>query len=173
MFATDFDFVYANICAEIGKTAEADSIIAVYETVLDTLDESAIEPYHSAKGNIALVRGDPELAIRHLLRSDELDPNDYLTRYRLAKAYLMADRTNDAIAVLEKALERYDRGRLFEPFASVRGYYVLGTAYQRAGRSAEAIEQYQIFLDIWQNADPELEEVPDAKARLEQLKSAG
>ena len=80
---------------------------------------------------------------------------------------------SDAIAILENALNRYNRARLFEPFASVRGYYLLGTAYQRAGRSAEAIEQFEKFLDIWQNADPELEEVPDAKARLQQLKSAG
>jgi len=173
MFATDFEFVYAEVCAVIGKTSEADSIVALYETVLDTLNESAIEPYHSAKGTIALVKGDSDLAIRHLLRSDELDPNGYLTRYRLAKAYMMANRTDEAIDVLEKALARYDLGRLFQAGTNVRGYYLLGTAYQRAGRNAEAIEQYQIFLEIWKDADPELEEVPDARARIEQLRSAG
>jgi len=173
MFATEFEIVYANICASLGKTAVADSIIGIYETVLDTLDESTIEPYHSAEGNIALVTGDSELAIRHLLRSNELDLNDYQTRYRLAKAYLMANRIGEAIDVLEKALARYDPARLFDSGTNVRGYYLLGNAYQLAGRNDEAIEQYQIFLDIWENADPELEEVPDARKRLEQLKSAG
>ena len=168
-FVTEFEFVYASMCATIGKTAEADSIVGIYETVLDTLDESAIEPYHSAKGNIALVTGDSDIAIRHFLRSDELDPNDYLVRYRLAKAYLMGDRIDDAIAALEKALTRYDPGRLFDTTANVRGYYLLGTAYQRAGRNAEAIEQFEAFLDIWKDADPELEEVSEAKRHLEQL----
>ena len=97
--------------------------------------------------------------------------DDYLERYRLAKAYLMSNQTDEAIAVLEKALNRYDPQRLFEPTASVRGYYLLGTAYQQAGRNAEAIEQFETFLDIWKDADPELTEVLDARARIEALRA--
>jgi hypothetical protein len=49
---------------------------------------------------------------------------------------------------------------------------VLATAYQAAGRNAEAIEQYETFLEIWKDADPELVEVPDARRRLEELRKS-
>jgi serine/threonine protein kinase/Flp pilus assembly protein TadD len=173
LFAADFDLVFADMCATIGKTEEADSIVAIYETVLDTLGQSAVEPYLGAKGIIALHKGDPELALRNFQRLDDVDPDDYLTHYRMALAYLELDRVDDAIAVLNKALMRYDPRRLFHSGFNVRGYYLLGTAYQRAGRNTEAIEQYEKFLDIWKDADPELEEVPDARSRIEQLRSAG
>ncbi len=170
-FATEFEFVYANMCASTGRIEEADSIVGLYETVMDTLGESALEPYHAARGNIALVKGEYDIGIQHFLRSVEIEPDDYLERYRLAKAYLMSNQTDEAIAVLEKALNRYDPQRLFEPTASVRGYYLLGTAYQQAGRNAEAIEQFETFLDIWKDADPELTEVLDARARIEALRA--
>jgi serine/threonine protein kinase/Flp pilus assembly protein TadD len=171
LFVTEFEFVYAKVCASTGRIEEADSIVRLYEAALDTLGESALEPYHEASGNIALLEGDYEVAIRHLLQADALSPDSYLERYRLAKAYLMTGRTDEAIAVLERALNRYNPERLFEPTASVRGYYLLGTAYQQAGRSVEAIEQFEIFLDIWKDADPELTEVSDARARIEALRS--
>jgi tetratricopeptide (TPR) repeat protein len=114
------------------------------------------------------------LALRYFQRLDDLAPNDYQTQYRLALTYLELDRVDDAIAVMERALARYGPERLFFTDCNVRGYFLLGTAYQRAGRSAEAIEQYQKFVDIWRDADPELsDEVADAKARIERLKSAG
>jgi tetratricopeptide (TPR) repeat protein len=171
LFVTDFEFVYANACASAGRIEEADSIVGLYETVLDTLAESALEPYHEARGNIALLEGDYEAAIRHLLQADALSPDSFRERYRLAKAYLMTGQTNEAIAVLERALNRYNSERLFDTTNAVRGYFLLGTAYQRAGRTEEAIEQFETFLDIWKDADPELTEVSDARARIEALRS--
>jgi tetratricopeptide (TPR) repeat protein len=174
VFASEFDLVFSDLCATIGRVEVADSVVSTYETVLDTMAQSAVEPYLGAKGMIALAKGDPGLALRYFQRLDDLAPNDYQTQYRLALTYLELDRVDDAIAVMERALARYGPERLFFTDCNVRGYFLLGTAYQRAGRSAEAIEQYQKFVDIWRDADPELsDEVADAKARIERLKSAG
>jgi tetratricopeptide (TPR) repeat protein/predicted Ser/Thr protein kinase len=170
--SASFDLVYANMCVKLGRFAEADSIVGLYESVLDTLDQASLEPYQYAKGNLALKRNDAASAVRHLEGASRLDPLDYLNRIHLARAYLMAGRSGDAIVLLEKMLSSYDEDRLFNPVEGARVYYVLATAYQAAGRNAEAIEQYETFLEIWKDADPELVEVPDARRRLEELRKS-
>jgi tetratricopeptide (TPR) repeat protein len=85
---------------------------------------------------------------------------------------MRSDRVDEAITVLEKALTRYDENRLMSPYLAARAYYTLGCAYQMAARKDEAIEQFQRFLEISGNADPELDVVPDAKKRLEDLRKS-
>jgi serine/threonine protein kinase/tetratricopeptide (TPR) repeat protein len=172
-FASMVDILFAGICTIVGRVEEADSIVGMYETVLDTLETWVIAEFHGVKGSIASKRGQHELAVRHLSRSLELNPDDYLARYGLAEAYLSGGRGGDAIALLEAMQSRYDEERLFSPTTSVRTLYLLGTAYQSTGQNERAVEQYEMFLDIWKDADPELEEVPDARARLQQLKASG
>ncbi len=169
-YSTVFNLDYANNCVESGRIAEADSIVSLYETVLDTLDVMASESYHSAKGNLALTRNEPDIAIRHLESKNRLNPLDFGTRFRLAEAYLIGGRAGEAVVLLKKILSRYDLERLFSPVSAVRAYYVLGTAYEAVGKNAEAIEQYEIFLEIWKDADPELAEVTEARERLESLR---
>jgi hypothetical protein len=48
---------------------------------------------------------------------------------------------------------------------------MLGRAYEMVGGSSKAIAQYEEFLEIWKDADPYLEEVPDASLRLNRLKA--
>jgi len=48
--------------------------------------------------------------------------------------------------------------------------YHLARAYEQAGRSDDAIAQYEHFLKRWGKADVRLESVEDAKARHEKLK---
>jgi tetratricopeptide (TPR) repeat protein/TolB-like protein/predicted Ser/Thr protein kinase len=169
-YSTVFILDYAKMCVDIGRIAEADSIVSLYETVLDTLDLMASESYHAAKGNLALAENQPDIAIRHLESRERLHPLEFATRFRLAEAYLIGGRAGDAIALLEKILLRYDLERLFSPVSAVRAYYVLGTAYEAVGKNSEAIEQYKKFLEIWKDADPELTEVPEARERLESLR---
>jgi serine/threonine protein kinase/tetratricopeptide (TPR) repeat protein len=168
-FSAFIEFSYAGLCADAGRVAEADSVIRPYEAVLDTLEVVSAAAYHLARGDIALKRNVPEIAIQHLESSNRLDPQKFTTRYRLAEAYLMGHRINDAISILEKILHRYDNNRLSYACQSVLAHYQLGTAYQQAGRKEDAIEQFETFLELWKDADPVWKEIPDAKKRLEQL----
>jgi len=73
--------------------------------------------------------------------------------------------------LLEEAMTGYDDNRLNYPERSVMGHYYLGQAYEAAGRTSEAIEQYETFLDIWRNADEGLESVEHTKELLTILKN--
>jgi tetratricopeptide (TPR) repeat protein/TolB-like protein len=159
----------ADIWIFAGRLEYADSLTMPYDAVVDTLDQIQLHAYHYAKGMVALHRGDMEKACGHLEKVDSLFPNDYKTRYWLATAYLEKNRTSEAIALLEGILNRYDWSRFWEPYLAVKGYYLLGTAYQNAGNDERAVESFQTFLHIWNEADPELKEIADAQKRLNEL----
>jgi serine/threonine protein kinase/Tfp pilus assembly protein PilF len=168
-FSEGWDLSYADICAHNDRIAEAESVLGRYETALDTLNDMTQEFFHVIKGLVALKKNDSETARRHLEIAEELETDRFRVRYWLAEVYLMDNQVDEAIATLEGILKRYDRSRLYIPMVGVRGHYLLGTAYQQVGRNDEAIEQYRTFLEIWKDADPELDEVSDAKRRLEAL----
>jgi serine/threonine protein kinase/tetratricopeptide (TPR) repeat protein len=87
--------------------------------------------------------------------------------------HLAAGRVDSAVSTLEEIVLIYDQSRLTtNPERSVLGHYHLGQAYEAAGRTLEAIEQYETFLDIWRNADRGLESVGDARKRLARLKES-
>jgi hypothetical protein len=49
-------------------------------------------------------------------------------------------------------------------------YRRLGELWENKGDKAKAAEYYAKFIDLWKNADPELQpKVADAKARLAKL----
>ncbi|UCB53290.1 MAG: tetratricopeptide repeat protein, partial [Candidatus Zixiibacteriota bacterium] len=92
-------------------------------------------------------------------------------RYFLAQAYLESDQVEEAAEILEKALLRYDKNRMESPIWSVKAHYYLGLAYERLGRTQDAVGQYEEFLECWKEADPGIAEVEDAKEKLKELRA--
>ena len=90
-------------------------------------------------------------------------------RYMLGRAYLASGMLDRAVAEFEKAMTRLDWAQAVNPLESVKCHYYLGQAYEQSDWKAKAIEQYQTFLDIWKDADRELPEIVDARARLARL----
>ena len=56
------------------------------------------------------------------------------------------------------------------PIAAVKAHYWLGVAYEQQDEKNKAIKEYEKFLDLWKDADTDLSELQDAKARLAKLK---
>jgi serine/threonine protein kinase/Tfp pilus assembly protein PilF len=87
----------------------------------------------------------------------------------LARAYVAADRVDEAVAEYKKMVE-------FDPDDPVLYlippvyHYRLGVLYEQVGRVDKAKEQYERFLELGKGADPELEEVKDARRRLMALR---
>ena len=87
----------------------------------------------------------------------------------LASAYYQA-------GDLEKASEQYEKivslttGRLRWGDIYARSFYWLGKICQQKGWEGKAIDHYQKFLQLWEEADPGLAETADAKKQLDMLR---
>jgi hypothetical protein len=71
----------------------------------------------------------------------------------------------------ERLLPWYD-GLRARSLWSVKIHYLTGKIYQADGQTNKAIEQFETFLMIWEDADPIFSEIDDAKQRLEFLKKS-
>ncbi len=93
--------------------------------------------------------------------------------YALAQCYLATEQFDNAIEALQKLQSSYvivlagpaDRGKFL-----TKSYYLLGSVYEKKGDKKRAIESYQTLLTLWKDADKDLPELIDAKARLAKLK---
>jgi tetratricopeptide (TPR) repeat protein len=122
-----------------------------------------------------LVKGNPEASITHLETATKHLANiPFEGKYLLGLAYLEAGRLGAAVEDLEALLDDYSEGRLnSSPVQSVLVYYQLGRAYEGSGWKNKAMAAYEEFLEIWKDADPGIDEVEDARARLAGLKAGG
>jgi len=174
---------YAQMLAENAEIAKAEEVARALKKDVEKTDPHVIYVYWLAMATIEQSKGNTITAVTYLEEAARvaLPPHDlrvltsymelFQVQFLLADAYLKSGRQGEAVAVLEKALSSYDETRAGAPLSAVKAYYLLGLAYEKSGWTNKAIEQYEIFLDIWKDADPDIEEVEDAKERLERLKS--
>ena len=112
-----------------------------------------------------------EPGIAPVIEVDYIVPyNIPMIRDTLARAYLKKGNVDGAIAVYEKKITfdpQSKERRLIHP----KYHYLLGKLYEEKGEKAKAIEQYEVFLEFWKDADPGQPELEDAKKRLASLRS--
>ncbi len=97
---------------------------------------------------------------------------DFAAKYFLGLMLLDAGRLSDAVRVFEGMLASYDEMRASLPIWSVKCNFHLARAYEMSGWNDRAAEQYAKFLDIWENADPDIPSVDEARRRLADLERA-
>lgn len=89
------------------------------------------------------------------------------TRPPLAECQLEAGLYDKALASMMKLRSLKEAARTTQ---YVRSLLLAGKIYEKKGDTRLAIENYGKFLDIWKNADKDLPDYIDAKARLAKLK---
>jgi tetratricopeptide (TPR) repeat protein len=134
---------------------------------------------HGVLGEIALADGKPQDAIAEFRRSDvgydggpanECAP---CLPFDLARAYDAAGKRDSAAFFFEKYLATpyWDKMSVgMDPMRVPAIRERLGQLYESMGKTDKAVENYRAFIDLWKNADPDLQpRVADARKRLAAL----
>jgi len=155
--------------AKMGNLDRAEQLLQELESDIDKHGSWALNAYWQCVGSLEMEKGNFNNAAEYVEKLVQSYPVFWF-RQMLGRCYVAAGRTSEAIAVLEKIINRFEQNRAYWPALSVTTHFWLGRAYEESGRYDEAITQYETFLDIWKNADPGLESIEDARARLAHLK---
>jgi tetratricopeptide (TPR) repeat protein len=160
----------AIISARLGHSAEADSLIRELEAVISDTIQPDSNTYYGVRSQVEFYRERYDLALEYANRA--VGPHlNWRERVGLGRIHLGASRLRDAVQMFEQALDTYDDSRWWNCFESVLLYYYAGQAYERSGRTEEAVAHYERFLHIWRDADIDLPELVDAKKRLAALQT--
>jgi tetratricopeptide (TPR) repeat protein len=126
---------------------------------------------HFGPGRIALAEGRGRDAVTAFRAGRDLDGCELCMLHELGQAYEAAGQPDSALAAYEQAANAPAFGRLGQTsFTLPRTYQRLGELYEARGERAKALEYYNRFLDLWQNADPALQPlVRDVRGRVARL----
>jgi tRNA A-37 threonylcarbamoyl transferase component Bud32/tetratricopeptide (TPR) repeat protein len=169
----------AAIYAMAGRADKSRTMIAQFDAdIKDSVWKVLNLPTrHLALGEIAMTEKRPLDAVREFWKYDSLpdgpDGDCYFCRdVPLGRAFDLANMPDSAIAHFERYLAATYPGRLnldqqYLPGVRKR----LGELYEAKGDNQRAASNYIAFIDLWKNADPDLQpKVQDAKRRLARLK---
>jgi eukaryotic-like serine/threonine-protein kinase len=171
----------AAMLARVGKPEKARAMLGRYRAEMtDTsIVRIQVDGMHGVLAEIALASGKPREALDEFRRGDigfDGAPADECAPclpFDLARAYDAAGKPDSAALMFEKYLST---PAWFKANADMDGMRLpairerLGQLYEGMGNTVKAIENYRAFIELWKNADPELQpRVADAKRRLARL----
>ncbi len=89
----------------------------------------------------------------------------------LARAYALSDRPDSAIALYERFVDTRAVFRIFDDRGELGpALERLGQLYDEAGDRQKAVEYYAKFVELWRDADPELQpRVEAAQRRIDEI----
>jgi tetratricopeptide (TPR) repeat protein len=181
-------FSVATAYARAGRADRARAIMAEYDRdVRDSVLRRVQQPaWHDARGEIALAENKPAEAIVEFRRGDRAADGPahecaICLPINLARAFDAGRQSDSAIAMYEQYLATPAIGRLDPPLFIDFGdpmdpVYLAGVhrrlaaLYEAKGEVPKAAEHYRAFIELWKNADPELQpRVAEARRRLAAL----
>jgi len=154
--------------ADAGRPERARQLVAEYETAVPEGVRRG-EPFrHGAAAQIAFAEGRIPEAIREYRAWYDESGCAVCGLFLLGRAYERAGQRDSALAVYERAVITPGYTRAFEEEATLGPTYRrLGELYEERGQLDKARDYYGRFLDLWKDADPELQPlVRDVKQRL-------
>jgi len=167
--------------ARAGAPAKARDVLTRYESRMDTVArrEYAVN-IARLHGMIALAEGKTDSAVADFRRGDNeadgLPTRNCIacTPLLLGLAFDRAGRADSARLYFTRYVEMHAVGRWGVDKVDLGpALFRLGELYEGAGDAAHAGEYYGRFVDLWANADPELQpRVAEARARVAQLDRA-
>ena len=178
--ARDRSLRLAQAYVRVGAPAKARALLNQHEARLDPASrrEEAVNLART-RGLIALGEGKADSAIAWMRRGDiEADglPThncSVCTPLIIGLAFDRAGRADSARTYLTTYVEMDGTDRVFiDRYYLAPTLFRLGELYESANDTKRATEYYGRFVDLWRNADPELQpRVADARGRMARLTS--
>ncbi len=162
----------ATFFARAGRLAQAKRLLAEFETSVPEAIRRGDYTRHWAAGEVALAEGRPRDAVAAYRRwHDEAFACATCGWFEIATIYDRAGQQDSALATYEQIVSTPGLYSLNDNFYTLAPTYKrLGELYEARGDRAKAREYYGRFVDLWKDADPELQPVVgDVRARLAQL----
>ena len=170
----------ARMYALAGRPDRARDLMKQMAQTKDTALLRSLQPeIHTTLGEIALAEKRYADAIKEFRRGDlDVDgkpstENPLQIHFELGRAFDLANQPDSAIAQLETFLATPWDNRLDQDWFSLAPTHKrLGELYDAKGDRDKAISHFSKFIELWKNADPELQPaVADAKRRLARLQA--
>ncbi len=160
----------ASLAALSGQPGKAREILTQYEQEVPELIRKRSTSYRRALGSIAAAEARYEEAVAEFRRSD-FGGCVFCALPGLADVYDRAGERDSAIAVRERYLATSSFGRTFrDPTVLGPALERLGQLYDEAGDRQKAVEYYAKFVELWRDADPELQpRVEAAQRRIDEI----
>jgi tetratricopeptide (TPR) repeat protein/tRNA A-37 threonylcarbamoyl transferase component Bud32 len=153
------------------RLSRARELLAEYEATGTPEYNRGTRALHGhAQGVLALAEGRPQEAVEKFEQADD-GPCTICALPGLARAYDLAGEGDSVLALYERyvATPWTDRIEL-DYFILPAAYVRLGELYEERGDRERAILYYDKFVELWRNADPELQAtVRDVQSRLARL----
>jgi tetratricopeptide (TPR) repeat protein len=171
----------AGMLARVGKLEKARAMLARYRAEMTDTAIARVQSaeLHEVLAEIALASGKPDEAIAEFHRADigfDGAPRDECApclSFDLARAYDAAGKADSAAMMFERYLSTpfaFKADVEMDPMRLPAIRERLGQLYETLGDTAKAIDNDRAFIELWKNADPELQpRVADAKRRLARL----
>jgi tetratricopeptide (TPR) repeat protein len=171
----------AAMLARVGQPEKARAMLGRYRSEMtDTsIIRVQVDEVHTVLAEIALAAGKPREALDEFRRGDigfDGAPADECAPclpFNLARAYDAAGKPDSAAMMFERYLSTpfaFKADVAMDPMRLPAIRERLGQLYEGMGDTVKAIANYRAFIELWKNADPELQpRVADAKRRLARL----
>jgi eukaryotic-like serine/threonine-protein kinase len=179
----DRPYLYlADVYAMASRPDRARAVLAQFAQIKDTSFVRSRQPrVHESLGEIALAEKRYSDAIVEFRRGDvaadgrPASEDPLRAHFNLGRAFDLANQPDSAIAELEAYIAtRWDSRLDDDPLALAGTHKRLGELYDAKGDREKAISHLSKFVELWKNADPELQPaVTDAKKRLAKLQAGG
>jgi tetratricopeptide (TPR) repeat protein len=174
-------FWMATVYALANRPDKARAVLAKYAAEVKNTAQlrDQLTDLHTTLGEIALAEKRPRDAVVEFRAGDQKPDGpatrDVLTLYsNLGRAFDAANEPDSAIAMFDKYISTPSWNREYEDSSLLAGILKrLGELYEAKGERAKATAYYQKFVDLWKNADPELQpKVAEVRRRLVRLQKA-
>ncbi|MEO7103210.1 MAG: tetratricopeptide repeat protein, partial [Gemmatimonadaceae bacterium] len=164
--------------AQLGSAAKARDALRQWETRLDSSARSLnVVGIARDRGMIAMTEGKTDSAVAFFRQSDvEADglPTNNCsacTPYLIGIAYDQGRQADSARKYLTKYVDMHGGSHLnIDQYYLAPTLYRLGELYLDAGDTKRAIMYYTRFIDLWKNADPDLQpRVAEARKQVAEM----